>query len=759
MGPDASTGGTAGLGGAGGAAGSGGAVCGNGMVDPGEECDDGNSVNGDGCDTNCRYSCTPDNADACSDHNFCNGPETCGDMHQCLPSKGNVADGTQCGEASRCMAGQCLPAAPVCGDGLIEMPTEECDTGTTMNSASCTNCRFTCVSTDPARNCPTDNPCQGNSMCDDLSHTCMHIAGTELSEMASCGTGKACVGGVCTDKYCGNGKVDPGEECDDGNPFKGDGCEPNCTFSCVPSDPTRNCQSTNTCIAPGTCDASTHKCSPLLPKTAGTACDTTKNCVEGNCITPICGDGIKGPGEACDDGGTGSNSCTTRCLPVCKAATDCTGKTAPPCRATACTGGACGTKADSTQNTNSCASGGAVCKDGACTAGTCGDGLLDAGEQCEDGNMIDGDGCDSDCLFSCSSDADCDDKNPCNGVETCAAVTNGKMCKSGTPLADGTDCAAGKICSSSICRASFCGDGYTDMKTGETCDPPNTLGCDANCHALSTCQISGNWGMKVSANVTWSGKGLVDGQGEIDQWALLKITQPPGDTAFTVSLKPCGLSIPDFHSAMSFGDETFGITFAASGWDSPKMPTFNFSGQLSNLSPGATFQTTTSAILIGLTIGPPATPTEQWPDPLDPMNLPSGYAIVDSDNDGNPGITATAKTGQIPGTPDMYKDIIWDLGNPALTNVSRANKLFVVVRQISSEKGTLESCLTISGNTTAAIDNHIVGCVASVNNTGKDCSPTLLDYARPIYKAVSATFVAQQIGSQDTCGAVRTAVP
>src|SRR5207249_6141959 len=29
------------------------ATCGNGKVDPGEECDDGNRVDGDGCDSNC----------------------------------------------------------------------------------------------------------------------------------------------------------------------------------------------------------------------------------------------------------------------------------------------------------------------------------------------------------------------------------------------------------------------------------------------------------------------------------------------------------------------------------------------------------------------------------------------------------------------------------------------------------------------------------------------------------------------------------
>jgi cysteine-rich repeat protein len=35
-------------------------VCGNGVVEPGETCDDGNTVNGDACPANCRIeSCTP----------------------------------------------------------------------------------------------------------------------------------------------------------------------------------------------------------------------------------------------------------------------------------------------------------------------------------------------------------------------------------------------------------------------------------------------------------------------------------------------------------------------------------------------------------------------------------------------------------------------------------------------------------------------------------------------------------------------------
>lgn len=43
---------------------------------------------------------------------------------------------------------------------------------------------------------------------------------------------------------------------------------------------------------------------------------------------------------------------------------------------------------------------GLVCTDGVCTASDCGNGGLDANEQCDDGNALDGDGCDNDCTFT-----------------------------------------------------------------------------------------------------------------------------------------------------------------------------------------------------------------------------------------------------------------------------------------------------------------------------------------------------------------------
>ncbi|HEX4335747.1 MAG TPA: DUF4215 domain-containing protein [Polyangiaceae bacterium] len=757
--PDASTGGAGGTDAGLGGSPIGPTLCGNGMVDTGEDCDDGNSVNKDGCETNCRFTCTQGTDAPCSDGNYCNGPETCDDTHHCQPSAGPLADGTVCGDASKCSAGVCGPAAPDCGDGLIERPDEECEDGNTVNGDGCDSCRFTCVSKDSTRNCASDNPCPGIPACDDNTHTCKR--GSALTERAMCADDKICVNDVCTGTYCGNGKLDGTEECDDGNTVKGDGCEPDCTFSCVPGVTGRDCQSTNVCIDSGTCNGATHVCTPLLPKAPGTTCNTSKNCVQGNCIAPVCGDGIKAAGEACDDGNaSNTDACTGTCTPVCGSAGDCSGRAAVPCRTAACPAGACTTSADASKNGQACTTSGGtgVCHDGACTDGTCGDGLSDQGEQCDDNNKTDGDGCDSDCMYTCQADTDCDDKNACNGVEKCLTVPAGKKCGIATPaLADGASCATGKLCSSSICRASFCGDGYTDKAAGETCDPPNTTGCDANCKALTTCQISGNWAMKVAVKVTWSGGALVDGQGEIDQWALLKIQQDKGSTAFTASVKACEISIPDFHTIPSFGDETYGITFPTSAFDSTKIPTVNFSGQLGNLAPGASFQTTSAAVLLGLDVKSPASPVGQWPNPVD-MTAANGYTITDVDGDGNPGITANVKTGTIPGTGMPYKDIIWQPGSPSLDTSKRAKTLFLVIRQIAAENGTLNSCTELSGSTTAVIDNHILGCVSDVAGD-TSCKPDLLDVVRPIYTAQSGTFAASQIGTQEACSAVRAKVP
>lgn len=58
---------------------------------------------------------------------------------------------------------------------------------------------------------------------------------------------------------------------------------------------------------------------------------------------------------------------------------------------------------------------GLVCEEGLCVEPVCGNGELEAEEQCDDNNLVDGDGCDSDCSSSALASVDC-------GVDSCCAL-------------------------------------------------------------------------------------------------------------------------------------------------------------------------------------------------------------------------------------------------------------------------------------------------------------------------------------------------
>ena len=79
--------------------------CGNGVVDPGEQCDDGNTANGDCCSPTCQYE--PVNT-SCNDHNSCtigercNGAGVCGGSTCTVNSTCNV-----CGSMCTLQAGVC----------------------------------------------------------------------------------------------------------------------------------------------------------------------------------------------------------------------------------------------------------------------------------------------------------------------------------------------------------------------------------------------------------------------------------------------------------------------------------------------------------------------------------------------------------------------------------------------------------------------------------------------------------------------------
>jgi len=147
-----------------------------------------------------------------------------------LCSNGAAAEGDSCGTGMICHASQCV--ASKCGDAIVAAG-EECDDGNTVDGDGCdSNCKFTCLSSDASRNCTPADACAGKGLCTD-AHIC--IAGKPLPEGQSCGVGgsNVCEAGVCTSPLCGNGKLDFGEECDDGGKLNLDGCDSACNVEQV----------------------------------------------------------------------------------------------------------------------------------------------------------------------------------------------------------------------------------------------------------------------------------------------------------------------------------------------------------------------------------------------------------------------------------------------------------------------------------------------------------------------------------------------
>ncbi|MBW2458147.1 MAG: DUF4215 domain-containing protein [Deltaproteobacteria bacterium] len=396
-----------------------------------EQCDDGNQVSGDGCENDCSWTCTQGTIkgdEYCDDDDLCNGVETCGEDHACTTGT-SAEDGTECGTDMICKDGVC--GDDVCGD-LFVSDSEDCDDGNVTDGDGCDDCEFSCVSSDPNA-CEPADPCEGQGTCDDNTHTCS--PGTPLSDGTPCGTDAYCLGGQCIPALCGNGTLDPGEDCDDNNLVDGDGCEHDCTLSCV--NPANDCPQPPVCQLAQCSQAHVCETAPD-PNQDGNTCGTNLVCNNGACIAPsaVCGNGILETGEDCDFGtSNGPNTgCELTCAFSCTIQPDscpdtntCNGtETCGQVTVNGSTGQAC---SPGTALANCTACTGGLCNGGTCQPSTCGDGCVDGGqgeqceppntptcsatctniicgnsvregnEQCDDGNTTNNDGCDALCLF------------------------------------------------------------------------------------------------------------------------------------------------------------------------------------------------------------------------------------------------------------------------------------------------------------------------------------------------------------------------
>ena len=179
-------------------------------------------------------------------------------------------------------------------------------------------------------------------------------------------------------------------------------------------------------------------------------------------------------GAECNNGPCNENTqCATPAVTTC---TD----DGNACTADQCDGqGACAHPAAVTCDNSQFCNGIATCNptDGTCVPGTqptCDDGVVCTADSCDPtANNNTGACVNAPIQGCCTSDADCDDGDACNGVETCDVAN--QTCQAGTPVV----CNDGDVCTTDTC----------DHATG-LCSFPPVAGCcnvDADCDDQDLC--------------------------------------------------------------------------------------------------------------------------------------------------------------------------------------------------------------------------------------------------------------------------------
>jgi len=241
--------------------------CGDGKLDPGEQCD---TAIPQGAPGSCPTSCNDGNP--CTDDmligNACN--KACSFLAVTVPVNG---DGC-CPPGASSQSDSDCPVA--CGNGVLDTG-EACDTG--IPSGQWGGC---------PQSCDDKNPCTQDTL---VGSGCQAVC-----------TYKS----ICPTNTCGNGKVDPGEWCDTAIPAGQPG---HCPLKCDDGNKCTKDQMMGT--------ACLKKCSfvPITTPNSGDGCcppgATSQN---DNDCNSACGNGVLDPGEKCDPGiKSGPGFCNLNC--------------------------------------------------------------------------------------------------------------------------------------------------------------------------------------------------------------------------------------------------------------------------------------------------------------------------------------------------------------------------------------------------------------------------------------------------------------
>jgi cysteine-rich repeat protein len=205
--------------------------CGDGHVDPSEQCDDGNKAAGDCCSPTCQFEAS---GGACtSDNNPCTS-DVCNATGVCTHAAGNA--GTMCRPA----AGAC-DAAESCTGQSPNCPPDVAATSGTPCRPAAGDCDLAEVCDGTSKACPADakktGPCRPSTGACDVAESCDGVS-NNCPPDAKEPNGTSCAPDACTTAVCSGGTCTAGTEvtcptcqtCDPGNGACVVGPRPSCTL-------------------------------------------------------------------------------------------------------------------------------------------------------------------------------------------------------------------------------------------------------------------------------------------------------------------------------------------------------------------------------------------------------------------------------------------------------------------------------------------------------------------------------------------------
>jgi hypothetical protein len=276
--------------------------------------------------------------------------------------------------------------------------------------------------------------------------------------------------------------------------------------------------------------------------------------------------------------------------------------------------------------------------------------------------------------------------------------------------------------------------------------------------APGTCDFAGTWGGLLSIDVSWAPMGLnlqtfvlAPGTGTIRQWIMGVRTQR--GMSLVDQTVVCGIALPDFRGTQIVAGQTYGVLFPQALFDDMDLPSFEVDATVTSSAPGATYQSSAAAALLGLWMAHPT--TDAWPATV--------TTATDPDHDGTPGVTVNAAQGPVPpGDGGSYS--YFPVGIPApFQPVVVSDKLHLAIRQVTVVTGKVADCDHISGTVSIpqiagqyAINSHVIGCELLDGGECTDTQASFVDNTQPVFSPSGATtFESRRLAPGATCATVR----